>query len=52
MKKAPVLNTIAKDCTHSVWTGKKYDKPKTHAEILAESMAILRRHPTLGKLVR
>jgi hypothetical protein len=39
----------AEDYTHSVWTGKKYDRPQTQAELIAESMAILRRHPTMSK---
>lgn len=37
--------------THSVWTGKKYAKPQTQAQLIAESMAILRRHPTIGHLI-
>lgn len=39
----------ASDYTHSVWSGEKYDRPRTTAELVAESMAILRRHPTIGK---
>ena len=35
--------------THSPWTGKAYDKPMTQADLLAESMAVLRRHPTISK---
>lgn len=35
--------------THSVWSGRKYDRPMTQAELIAESMAVLRRHPTIGK---
>ena len=37
--------------THSVWSGKQYDRPQTAAELAAESMAILRRHPTISKLL-
>lgn len=41
--------TAASRYTHSAWTGKKYARRQTHAELLAESMAILRNHPTIGK---
>jgi len=35
--------------THSPWTGKRYGKKQTQAQLIAESMAMLRRHPTIGK---
>jgi hypothetical protein len=41
----------AEDYTHSVWSGKKYDRPQTQAELVAESMKVLRAHPTIGKLL-
>ncbi len=46
---AKAKRTKASDYTHSVWSGAKYDRPRTQAELIAESMAVLRRHPTLGK---
>lgn len=49
MKKT--LDQQAAEYTHSVWSGKKYDKPRTHAQLAAESMKVLRSHPTIGKLV-
>lgn len=39
----------ASSYTHSVWSGKAYDKPHTQAQLIAESMAILQRHPTISK---
>ena len=39
----------AEDYTHSPWSGKKYGRPQTIEELTAESLAILRRHPTIGK---
>ena len=41
----------AEDYTHSVWSGEKYDRPMTQAELIAESMKVLRRHPTISKLL-
>ena len=38
--------------THSVWTGKRYAKPQTQAQLIAESLAILRAHPTIGRLMK
>lgn len=45
------MSERAKDYTHSVWSGKAYDKPMTQAELIAESMKVLRGHPTIGKLI-
>lgn len=42
----------AEDYTHSVWSGKKYDRPMTQAELVAESMKVLRSHPTISKLLK
>ena len=39
------------DYTHSVWSGEKYDRPMTQSELIAESMKVLRNHPTIGKLL-
>ena len=36
---------------HSVWSGKKYDRPQTAAELAAESMRILRSHPAIGAVL-
>ena len=41
----------AEDYTHSVWSGKKYDRPQTQAELVVESMKVLRNHPTIGKMI-
>ncbi len=41
----------ASDYTHSVWSGEKYDRPMTQAELVAESMKVLRNHPTISKLL-
>lgn len=41
----------ASDYTHSVWSGEKYERPQTEAELIAESMSVLRRHPTIGKML-
>lgn len=41
----------ASDYTHSVWSGKKYDRPQTQADLVAESMKVLRNHPTIGRLL-
>lgn len=41
--------TKASDYTHSVWSGKQYAKPQTMAELVAESMKVLRAHPTISK---
>jgi hypothetical protein len=41
----------ASDYTHSVWSGEKYDRPQTQAELTAESMKVLRRNPTIGRLM-
>jgi hypothetical protein len=35
--------------TRSVWSGKKYSRPQTAAELAAESMRILRAHPGIRK---
>ena len=40
----------AKDYTHSVWSGEKYSRPQTQDELTAESKAVLRRHPTIGRM--
>ena len=42
----------ANEYTHSAWSGEKYDRPQTTEELAAESMAVLRRHPTIGKLLQ
>lgn len=39
----------AEDYTHSVWSGEKYERPMTHAELVAESTKVLRTHPTISK---
>jgi hypothetical protein len=39
------------DYTHSVWSGQKYEHPQTQAELRAESLSVLRNHPTIGKLI-
>ena len=38
--------------THSVWRGKKYDKPQTVKSLTEESMRILLAHPTIGPLLK
>jgi hypothetical protein len=42
----------ARDYTHSVWSGKKYDRPQTNKEMVAESMKVLRNHPTIGRAMK
>lgn len=41
----------ASDYTNSVWSGKKYDRLQTQDDLTAESLNILRRHPTIGRLM-
>lgn len=44
--------TKAEDYTHSVWSGKKYSRPQTTKELVAESMKVLRSHPTASRAMK
>jgi hypothetical protein len=41
----------ASDYTHSVWTGKKYNRQQTDSDLANESRKVLNRHPTIGRLL-
>lgn len=42
----------AADYTHSVWSGKKYDRPQTQEELTAESKAVLASSPTTRRATK
>ena len=52
MVKEAKTDLQAAQYTHSVWSGATYSKPMTAAELAAESMRVLRNHPTISKLIR
>lgn len=51
MTKRKNVTTKAAEYTHSVWSGKKYAAVQTNESLAAESLAILRNHPTIGRLI-
>lgn len=45
-------NIKAEDYTRSVWSGKKYDRPQTQEELIAESKAVIAANPTVKRAMR
>jgi len=42
----------AQDYTRSVWSGEKYERPQTQAELTSESMKVLNSHPTASRAMK
>jgi hypothetical protein len=42
----------AADYTHSVWSGKKYDRPQTQEDLTAESKAVLASNPAIRRATK
>ena len=50
-KEQKKLEKQAAKYTHSIWSGKKYERPQTVDELAAESMRVLSNNPAIARLM-